>query len=110
MSDYSAVELFEIRRRKVKPDFAVTDDNKYVVAQVCACLDGHTLAIRLAAGVRTLNEKEIAKQLDDCLPMLVGGVRTDAERHESIQKTIEWRYNLLSEDEKILLQRLSIFR
>jgi predicted ATPase/DNA-binding XRE family transcriptional regulator len=107
---YSAIQLFEMRRRKVLPGFTVTDANAFAVAQICACLDGHTLAIRLAAGVDTLSVQQIVDQLDNCLPLLVGGNRTGEERHETMQKTIEWRYSLLSQDEKILLQRLSVFR
>ncbi len=107
---YSAIELFETQRRKVRLGFTITADNKASVAQICARLDGHPLAIRLAAGLESHSEWEIAKQLDNCLSLLKGGNRTDAERHKTILKTIEWRYNLLSELEKTLLQRLSAFR
>ena len=110
LREYSAIELFETRRRNIKPEFAVTDDNKSAVVQICARLDGHPLAIKLAAGFRILSEQRIAARLDDCLPILVGGIRTDAERHQTMKRTIKLAYDLLPKHEKVLLQRLSVFR
>jgi len=106
----SAVELFETCTQKVDRGFTITDKNAYVVSQICARLDGHPLAIKLAAGKITLSVWQIAEQLDNCLTFLRGESRTGTKRHMTIQEAIEWSYDPLPEDEKLLLQRLSVFK
>ena len=69
-----AIELFTDRARRARPDFAVTDDNAAVVAEICARLDGLPLAIELAAArVRALSLAEILDSLHDRFRLLTGG-------------------------------------
>jgi tetratricopeptide (TPR) repeat protein len=53
--------------------------------------------------------EEIASRLDDRFHLLTGGVRTALPRHQTLQAMIDWSHDLLSEPERILLRRLSVF-
>ena len=110
MSQYEAVKLFIDRAASAVPAFKVTNENAPAVAQICDRLDGIPLAIELAAAkVHVLGVDQIAKRLDDRFRLLTGGSRTALERHQTLRAAIDWSYNLLSEEEKVLFARLSVF-
>jgi predicted ATPase/class 3 adenylate cyclase len=110
LSQYEAVQLFIERATLVQPHFNVTNDNAPAVAQICFRLDGIPLAIELAAArVRSLSVDQIAKRLDDRFRLLTGGSRTALERQQTLRATIDWSYNLLSNNETLMLNRLSVF-
>ncbi|QUR69779.1 LuxR family transcriptional regulator [Mycobacterium spongiae] len=105
-----AGELFADRVRRVRPDFAVTEDNGAAVAEICRRLDGMPLAIELAAArVRALSLEEIAAGLDDRFRLLTGGARTALRRQQTLRASVEWSDALLTEDERIVLRRLAVF-
>ena len=80
------------------------------VAQVCQRLDGIPLAIELAAArVKALPVEQIAARLDDRFRLLTGGSRTALPRQQTLRALIDWSYDLLSEPERALLRRLSVF-
>ena len=107
---YEAVRLFIERAATALPSFTLTDEDAPVLAQVCHRLDGIPLAIELAAArVRMLSVEQIAARLDDCFRLLTGGDRTALPRLQTLRATIDWSYNLLSESERLLLRRLSLF-
>jgi predicted ATPase/DNA-binding CsgD family transcriptional regulator len=104
-----AVRLFVERANAVVPGFALSENNVSAVAGLCAGLDGMPLAIELAASrTRTLSPGQILERLDDRLRLLTGG-RTAVPRHRTLAATIDWSHDLLSEREKVLLRRLSVF-
>jgi non-specific serine/threonine protein kinase len=108
--DYDAVRLFIERAGTLKPDFALTDQNAMAIGQLCYGLDGIPLAIELAAArVQVLKVDQIAARIDDRFRLLTGGSRTALPRHQTLRATVDWSYELLSESERIMLQRLSIF-
>src|SRR5262249_48855727 len=73
-------------------------------------LDGIPLAIELAAArVRVFTVEQIAARLDDCFLLLTGGSRTALPRQRTLLATVDWSYDLLSEPERLLLRRLSVF-
>jgi predicted ATPase/transcriptional regulator with XRE-family HTH domain/Tfp pilus assembly protein PilF len=110
LSQYEAVRLFVERAVAARADFRVTNANAPAVAQVCWRLDGIPLAIELAAAwVRTLSVEQLAARLDDCFGLLVGGSRTAPPRQQTLRGAIEWSYGLLSEPERRLFARLSVF-
>ena len=110
LADYESVELFVDRARSAKPAFALSDDNAQPIVQICKRLDGIPLAIELAAArVRALSVEQIATRLDDSFRLLTGGSRTALPRHQTLRATIDWSYNLLTEPERTLLRRLSVF-
>ena len=107
---YESVRLFTDRAVAVQPTFRLTDDNASAVAHVCHRLDGIPLALELAAvRVKVLEVEEITSRLDDRFRLLTGGSRTALPRQQTLRATIEWSYNLLAEEERVLLGRLAVF-
>jgi predicted ATPase/class 3 adenylate cyclase len=107
---YEAVQLFLERARAALPSFVVTNHNVSALVQICRRLDGIPLAIELAAArVRVLTVEQLAARLDDRFRLLTGGSRTALRRQQTLQATIDWSYQLLSEDERALLRRLAVF-
>ncbi|WP_246541015.1 LuxR C-terminal-related transcriptional regulator [Mycobacterium spongiae] len=105
-----AVELFADRARRVRQDFAVTAENEAAVAEICRRLDGMPLAIELAAArVRALSLEEIVTSLDDRFRLLTGGLRTVVARQQTLRASVDWSHALLTEDERVVLRRLSVF-
>ncbi|MDP9484058.1 MAG: tetratricopeptide repeat protein [Chloroflexota bacterium] len=105
-----ACRLFVERASAVQPTFGLTDQNARSVAQLCRRLDGIPLAIELAAArVRALPVEQIAARLDDRFRLLTGGSRASVARHQTLRATIDWSYDLLTEPERAVLRRLSVF-
>ena len=110
LGECEAVRLFVDRAQAVKADFAVDTANADAVAQVCERLDGVPLAIELAAArIPAMNPGELARRLDRRFRLLTGGDRVAIERHQTLQATIDWSYDLLDEDQRRLLARLAVF-
>ncbi len=108
--EFEAVRLFADRARSMRPEFLITANNARAVAQTCHQLDGMPLAIELAAArIRTLTVEQIAARLDDRFRLLTGGGPTVLPRHQTLRATMDWSYDLLSEPERIVLRRLSVF-
>jgi len=107
---FDGIRLFVERAATSKPGFALTKGNAAAVAQVCSQLEGIPLAIELAAArVRVLTIEQIAARLDDRFRLLTGGGRTALPRHQTLRATMDWSYGLLSEQERTVLRRLSVF-
>lgn len=105
-----AVQLFVERAQAARPDFALGEQNASAAAHICERLDGMPLAIELAAArVRSFSLQQIATRLDDRFRLLTGGSRTALPRQQTLRATIDWSYNLLSDEERCLLRRLSVF-
>jgi len=105
-----AGRLFVERAQTASPDFAANEDSVPAAVQVCRRLDGIPLAIELAAArVKTLRVEQIAARLDDRFRLLTGGSRTALPRQQTLRALIDWSYNLLTEPERTLLRRLSVF-
>jgi len=110
LSQFEAVRLFIERATAVNPSFRVNNENAPALAQICFQLDGIPLAIELAAvRIKVLSLNSICERLDDRFKLLTGGNRTSLPRQQTLKALIDWSYDLLSEKEKLLLQRLSVF-
>lgn len=102
--------LFAERAREVDPEFQIARSNAEPISEICRKLDGLPLAIELAASrVRVLTPSQILDRLQDRFRLLAGR-QQGPERHKTLLATVEWSYSLLPEPERILFQRLSIFR
>jgi predicted ATPase/class 3 adenylate cyclase len=110
VSAYGSCALFEERARAHVPAFRVTDENAKSVARVCRRLDGIALAIELAAPrLRVLTLDQLADKLAERFRLLSGGKRNVLAHHQTLRALIDWSYELLSENERILLRRTALF-
>jgi predicted ATPase len=106
---YEALQLFQQRAREKLAGFEITPENVAAVAQVCRRLDGIPLALELAAGrIRELSADQIAARLDERFHLLIGG-SSPITYQQTLGTAIGWSYDLLSEPERRLLARLSVF-
>jgi predicted ATPase/DNA-binding CsgD family transcriptional regulator len=105
-----AVALFVDRARRADPAFELTDTSEAVAHEVCRRLDGIPLAIELAAArLRTLSLQEVAVALQDRFRLLGSGPRWAVSRQRTLRASVEWSHQLLSDAERVVLRRLSIF-
>jgi non-specific serine/threonine protein kinase len=105
-----AVQLFVERAMTVLPSFALSDRNAYATAQICRRLDGIPLALELAAArILALTPEQIAARLDQRFRLLTGGSRAALPRQQTLRATMDWSYDLLTEPERVLLNRLAVF-
>ena len=110
LMQFDAVRLFVERATSASTNFELNDQNALAVAQICQRLDGIPLALELAAArIKTLSAKQIAEKLDDRFRLLTGGSRTALPRYQTLRALIDWSYDFLSEDERALFRRLSVF-
>ena len=110
LSQYEAVRLFIDRALLVAPHFVVDKNNAPFIAQICYRLDGIPLAIELAAArIKILSVEQISKRLDDRFRLLTGGARTALPRQQTLRALIDWSYDILSKNERLLLHRLAVF-
>ena len=105
-----AVALFVARAYAAHPGFAVNDDNVRQIAEICHRLDGLPLAIELAATrIKLFSPAAILARLDRRLPFLTSGTRDAPARQRTLEAAIAWSYDLLNHEEKVCLNRLSVF-
>ncbi|MFJ4768256.1 AfsR/SARP family transcriptional regulator [Streptomyces uncialis] len=102
--------LFAQRAAAAAPGFTVTGDNAEAVAEICRRLDRIPLALELAATrVRALGVRELSARLDDRFRLLDGGHRGTPARQRTLRAVIDWSWELLGDDERTVLRRLSVF-
>jgi non-specific serine/threonine protein kinase len=110
LAHVDAISLFVARASAVNSSFIGTATDLALVAEICQRLDGIPLAIELAAArVKVLSIEQIAARLHDRFRLLTGGSRTAVARQRTLEATVDWSYELLSEPERQLLCRLSVF-
>ena len=104
-----AVQLFVERVQRQLPEFELAGRSA-AVAGICTHLDGIPLALELAAArTRSLSVEQINERLGDRFRLLTSGSRTALPRQQTLRATLDWSYDLLTEDERVVLRRLSVF-
>ncbi|MEZ7127958.1 BTAD domain-containing putative transcriptional regulator [Nonomuraea sp. AD125B] len=105
-----AVRLLRDRVELVRQDLGGDPRTLAAMARICRALDGIPLAIELAAArLRTMSVEQLAHRLDDRFRLLTGGSRTALPRHRTLRAVVDWSWDLLSEAERGVLRRLSVF-
>jgi predicted ATPase/class 3 adenylate cyclase len=111
LDEHESVRLFVDRAAAVRPGFSLTAANSRAVADISRRLDGIPLAIELAASrIRAMSAEQLADRLDDRFALLTGGSRSALPRQQTLEAAMDWSYELLTDPEQHLLQRLSVFR
>jgi predicted ATPase len=110
LTDFDGVRLFLDRARAVEPNFRINSNTCHAVVEICQRLDGLPLAIELvAARVRALSPREMLGRLEHRLSLASGRQRDVERRQRTLRDTIEWSYDLLAPEERILFRRLAVF-
>ncbi|MFE2279350.1 BTAD domain-containing putative transcriptional regulator [Streptomyces sp. NPDC059454] len=107
-----ALRLLADRGAAARPGFRTDADDGTAAAcaEICRRLDGLPLAIELAAArLRMLTPRQIADRLDDRFRLLTSGSRTVLPRQQTLRAVVDWSWDLLDEDERDVLGRLSVF-
>jgi predicted ATPase/DNA-binding SARP family transcriptional activator len=105
-----AVRLLRDRAGAVRTDLLTDTGALPAMARICRALDGMPLAIELAAArLRTMTLDQLAGRLDDLFRLLTGGSRTALPRHRTLRAVVDWSWELLTEPERTVLRRLSVF-
>lgn len=109
--NFPAIQLFVERAVSAEGAFQLTRRAEVeAVCQICRQLDGIPLAIELAASrVRSLSVEAIYGKLDQRFRLLTGGSRAALPRQQTLRSLIDWSYDLLTDTEKALLCRVSVF-
>jgi predicted ATPase/class 3 adenylate cyclase len=111
MRGIASVELFLERARAVDPGFSLTAANAATVAEICVRLDGLPLAIELAAArVKLLPPSAILARLGHRLELLAVQSPNLPQRQRTLRAAIDWSWELLNEGERMLFERLAVFR
>lgn len=107
---FPAVQLFMDRAAASGAQETLTDEMAVIAVEICQKMDGIALAIELAAGrVRSHGLRGTAELINSRFNPLWHGRRTAPLRHQTLQAMLDWSYNLLSESERRVLYRLSVF-
>jgi predicted ATPase/DNA-binding SARP family transcriptional activator len=105
-----SVQLFLDRAAPYRPGISLTPENLNAVCTICRRLDGLPLALELAASrAAVLSLTQLATRLDDALGLLTGGARQAPTRQQTLRAALDWSYQLLTIDERVLFRRLAVF-
>jgi predicted ATPase/class 3 adenylate cyclase len=110
LADSGAVALFAERASAQIPGFVVSDEDARLVGSICRRLDGMPLALELAtARLRSMSLAKLDERLEHRFGLLTGGSRVALPRHQTLSALVDWSYDLLSEPERAIFRRASIF-
>jgi predicted ATPase/DNA-binding CsgD family transcriptional regulator len=110
LEGFESARLFLDRAWHRNPSFVLMSENAQAVTEVCRRLEGIPLALELAAArVGVLSIEQISEMLENSLGHLTSGNQTEVPRRRTLRGTMDWSYELLSEPEQRLFERLSVF-
>jgi predicted ATPase/DNA-binding SARP family transcriptional activator/DNA-binding CsgD family transcriptional regulator len=110
LEGYESTRLFVQRAKGRDPTFSLSPQDALAVAEICRKLGGIPLAIELAAArVGTLSLEHISERLEGSLDLLSGGARTAVSRQRTLRGTLDWSHELLSDPERKIFRKLSVF-
>ena len=109
-AESEAVRLFVARATQARADFVMDDGNVDVVVSLCRRIDGLPLAIELAAArMSSMDLSEIETRLNERFSLLTKGSRSALPRQQTLRALVDWSYDMLSDPERAVLSRLSVF-
>jgi predicted ATPase len=110
LDDAAALRLFAERAQAANQQFELDAENTPAIVEICRRVDGIALAIELAAArVRMISVDEIARRLDDRFRILTGGSRAALPRHQTVRALVDWSFEHLTQDERLLFRRTALF-
>ena len=110
LAEIAAVQLFVERARAAQPGFDLDATTAEAVAEICIRLDGVPLALELAAArMRSMSPAQLAERLPERFRVLAGSRRATDPRHRNLRDLVQWSYELLTDSEQRVFERLSTF-
>ena len=110
LDGFEAVRFFVDRASEALPGFSITEENAAVVAGICVRLDGLPLAMELAAArLKALSPAAMLERLESRHALRMVGPRDLPPRQQTLLQEIDWSYELLTDSDKRLFRRLSVF-
>ncbi len=110
LPEAESASLFAERAAEYRTDFALDDQNRKDVRELCRRLEGVPLAIELAAArVAGMTPQQILARLTERFRLLQSRSPDLSERQRALRGAIDWSYQLLSEDEKQVFAQLAAF-
>jgi predicted ATPase/Flp pilus assembly protein TadD len=111
LESYSSAALFIERAKRMKQNFSPAADQLESIKRICQLVEGSPLGLELAATwVRVMSIQEIAREIEQSMDFLTTAARDAPKRHRSIRAVFDYSWNLLSDEERRVLARLSVFR
>lgn len=111
LENNSAIQLFIQRARQASQNFSIESEDVTAILRICKMVGGLPLAIELAASwVRMLSCREIAQELEKSLDFLETKKLDVPQRHRSIKTVFDHSWTLLTDEERDLLKKLSVFQ
>ncbi len=106
---YEAVQVFLQSARRVQPDFLIAREQRGLI-RICRQTEGIPLAVEMAASwVNVLSCEQIADEMQNSMNFLTASARNLPERHRSMRAVFDHSWGLLSENERQVFRKLSIF-
>ncbi len=110
LAQSAAVRLFTDRAVDAGAETAWDTLQLAAVGEICRRVDGIPLAIELAAArTASMSPADVATHLDERFRLLTGKRRGRVERHQTLRATVEWSYQLLDDDDRLVFDRLGVF-
>ena len=110
ITNFEAIRLFNLRAKAVDPNFSINSANANAICQICKHLDGLPLAIELfATHIRIMTAEQLLDNISSSTVLHSQLLRGNTDRPKTLFDSIEWSFNLLSEEERNLFARLSVF-
>jgi predicted ATPase/transcriptional regulator with XRE-family HTH domain len=110
-AEYSSIQLFLQSAGRNMANFELHEDGLQSVVRICQVVEGMPLGIELAAAwVSVLSCREIAQEIESNLDFLTTTMRDVPERQRSLRAAFNHSWNLLSEQERRILQQMSVFQ
>lgn len=107
---YGAIALFVARAEAADPRFSFSAHNVEAILDICRRLDGIALAIEFAAArVSLLGVEGLCRRLNERFNILSSGHRGAPRRHQTLRAALEWSYSLLTDAQRVVFRRLSVF-
>jgi len=111
IENYSAVQLFLYHAQRVQGDVVLSDEDKRCLIRICQLVGGMPLGIEIASSwLRSLSYKEIVYEIERSLDFLATSMRDIPERHRSLRAVFEYSWDLITDEEKVVFKKLSVFR
>lgn len=106
----NAGALFLQRARQVNMNFIPVQEDVPAIARICQLVEGLPLGLELAATwVSTLSCRDIAAEIERGLDFLATTKRDMPPRHRSLRAVFDHSWSLLTDEERQIVQKLSVF-